>query len=50
MKVPWARTAPENDKREARYEAARLHLRVVLNELQQTLSRIEDKRREMPGA
>ena len=49
MKLPWTSqsTKSEDERRaaERRYEDARGHLRVLLNELQTTLDRIEDKRR-----
>lgn len=54
MKLPWAsHTKSEEERRaaERRYEDTRGHLRVLLHELQQTLDRIEAKRRRgIPGA
>lgn len=48
MKLPWvSATRSDEDWAEADRKVAqvRSHLRVLLNELEQTLARIEDKRR-----
>lgn len=48
MRLPWAKTTrsdKESAEAEARYEGARSHLSILLRELEQTLSRIEDKQR-----
>jgi hypothetical protein len=53
VKLPWTtetRSEEEWAIADARVAAVRGHLRVLLAELEQTLARIEDKRRRgMPG-
>lgn len=48
MRLPWqapAHSDAEAKAAEGRFTAARAHLSILLRELEQTLARIEDKRR-----
>lgn len=53
MNLPWRQHQPDDEEQhiaQLRYNLVRGHLRVVLNELELALRRIEDKRRRgMPG-